>query len=376
MKILGGIAHAPRRGMIHRDLKPENVLVTIDDEGRECAKLVDFGIVKLSDGDTGVEPLTRVGLVFGTPRYMSPEQVSGGKVSERTDLYALGVMLFEMLTGNAPFDADDAGMVMRMQVLGDVPEMPATVPAPIADVVRRLLEKSPADRPASAKEVREALETAMLAAPGRTVVAPSSTDPYGATIGPAAAIGTAPTLGAPAAIGTAPTVARSASAAPPPPPPLAPAPPPPAPPSSVAPVVLAPASAQLPTASRTSVGPRAVIVAAIVLLLVGVTALFFARRGDEPPSSGTTRDAAPAGGLVAPPTASLPAAEVAGAPAKAAPPSAAASDDDDDEPRASDRPRARPAEKPRRHEGKGHGKGHDKKKKVKWSKGGMVFEID
>ncbi|HET6583385.1 MAG TPA: protein kinase, partial [Nannocystaceae bacterium] len=181
-QILRGLEHAHRRGLIHRDLKPENVLVVRDDDGKEVAKLVDFGIVKLLMEDANVEPLTRAGLVFGTPRYMSPEQVTGGKITERTDLYAVGVMLFEMLTGNAPFDADDAGMIMRMQILGDVPELPPHVPATIAEIVRRLLEKSPSDRFASARETRDTLDSALLAAAGRTVVAPAVTDPLAATI--------------------------------------------------------------------------------------------------------------------------------------------------------------------------------------------------
>jgi serine/threonine protein kinase len=162
IQILRGLEHAHRRGMIHRDLKPENVLVVVDDYGHDVAKLVDFGIVKMLLDDGGAEPLTRVGLVFGTPRYMSPEQVTGGRITESTDLYSVGIILFEMLTGAAPFDADDAGMLMRMQILGDVPALPETVPPAVATIVRRLLEKSPGDRFASAGDVREALESAAI----------------------------------------------------------------------------------------------------------------------------------------------------------------------------------------------------------------------
>jgi serine/threonine protein kinase len=144
---------------VHRDLKPENVLVVDDDDGREVVKLIDFGIVKLLTGDD--QKLTRAGLVFGTPRYMSPEQVSGGKIDERADLYSMGVVLFEMLTGAPPFDADQAGMLMRMHVLADVPPLPDTIAPGVRAVIMRLLEKSPNDRFASAREVIDALESAM-----------------------------------------------------------------------------------------------------------------------------------------------------------------------------------------------------------------------
>ena len=160
MQVLRGLEHAHRRGLVHRDLKPENVFVVVDDDGREVVKLVDFGIVKLLSGDD--QKLTRAGLVFGTPRYMSPEQVTGGKIDERADLYAVGVLLFEMLTGAPPFDADQAGMLMRMHVLSDVPPLPESVPADVRAIVLRLLEKSPSDRFASAREVIDALTAARL----------------------------------------------------------------------------------------------------------------------------------------------------------------------------------------------------------------------
>jgi serine/threonine protein kinase len=187
VQILRGLDHAHRRGLVHRDLKPENVLVVLDDDGHEVVKLVDFGIVKLLTGDE--QKLTRAGIVFGTPRYMSPEQVSGGKIDERADLYAVGVVLFEMLTGAPPFEADQAGMLMRMHVLADVPPLPETVPPSVRAVVARLLEKSPNDRFASAHAVIDALESAprvpapMLAA---AVPSPVPTRPPAAVVGAAA----------------------------------------------------------------------------------------------------------------------------------------------------------------------------------------------
>lgn len=155
LQILRGLEHAHRRGVVHRDLKPENVFVVSDDDGRERVKLVDFGIVKLLS--EGAPKLTRAGQVFGTPRYMSPEQISGGAIDERTDLYSFGAVFFEMLTGAPPFDADQPGMLMRMHVIADVPQLPDTLPPNVRTIVARMLEKRPADRPASVREVIEAI---------------------------------------------------------------------------------------------------------------------------------------------------------------------------------------------------------------------------
>jgi len=336
VQILRGLEHAHRRGMIHRDLKPENVLVVHDDEGREQAKLVDFGIVKLLVEDAGVEPLTRVGLVFGTPRYMSPEQVSGGKITERTDLYAVGIILFELLAGTAPFDADDAGMLMRMQILGDVPPLPEHVPTTVAEVVRRLLEKSPSDRYASAREVREALESAMLAAPGRTVVAATNTDPLGATVGAAAAIGAAPNL---ARVPAAPVVMVA----------------PPAP------------------ARRRALGSYAPVLAAGVLALVGLT-IVIALWPDE---DATPSSSAPGEVPLAAMPAALPVAPapVAGDPSPVGGDPSPPRDDAAVKP-APAKPSTRKSSPPRdkdRDRGRGRGKHKGDKKKVKLGKG---FEIE
>ncbi|MBC8068948.1 MAG: serine/threonine protein kinase, partial [Deltaproteobacteria bacterium] len=155
LQLLRGLDHAHRRGLVHRDLKPENVFVVRDDDGNERLVLVDFGIVKLLTPSEA--KLTRAGQVFGTPRYMSPEQVSGGKIDARADLYALGVVLYEMLAGTPPFDADQAGMLMRMHMIADPPPLPDTVPAPIRAVVSRLLEKRADDRFPTARAVIDAL---------------------------------------------------------------------------------------------------------------------------------------------------------------------------------------------------------------------------
>src|SRR5690606_38064482 len=102
IQILRGLEHAHDKGVIHRDLKPENVFVTKDHDDEETLKLVDFGIAKIldeedDDDEDGSQPLTRMGLVFGTPQYMSPEQATGSTIDKRTDIYSAGVMLYQML---------------------------------------------------------------------------------------------------------------------------------------------------------------------------------------------------------------------------------------------------------------------------------------
>ncbi|KIG14787.1 serine/threonine protein kinase [Enhygromyxa salina] len=158
-QILSGLEHAHHFGIVHRDLKPENVFITTDFRGEEIAKLVDFGIAKLLD-ERGTEKLTRQGIVFGTPRYMSPEQAAGGKVDARTDLYAAGLIFYEMLAGRPPFTADDPAQLLRMQIMEEPPPLPDAVPRPLANVVQKLLEKSKMDRFASARETIEALDAA------------------------------------------------------------------------------------------------------------------------------------------------------------------------------------------------------------------------
>ena len=173
-QILAGLEHAHHFGIVHRDLKPENVFMTTDYRGQELVKLVDFGIAKLID-EQGVEKLTRQGVVFGTPRYMSPEQAAGGKLDERTDLYAAGLILYEMLAGHPPFDADDAATLLRMQIMAPPPALPSSVPAALGEVVAKLLEKSKTDRYANAREVIDALAAAGKSsgdAPVAAVVAP------------------------------------------------------------------------------------------------------------------------------------------------------------------------------------------------------------
>jgi eukaryotic-like serine/threonine-protein kinase len=159
IQVLRALEHAHKRGLVHRDLKPENIFLVRDDDDDQVVKLVDFGIVKLLE-DAPAEKLTRLGMAFGTPTYMGPEQATGGKIDARTDLYAVGVVLYELLTGMPPFEADEPGILLRMQILAEPPPLPDTVPKSLADFVLKLLAKEPDDRYADAREARRALAAA------------------------------------------------------------------------------------------------------------------------------------------------------------------------------------------------------------------------
>jgi tRNA A-37 threonylcarbamoyl transferase component Bud32 len=160
IQILRGLEHAHNNGVVHRDLKPENVFVTTDHDDEEILKLVDFGIAKIIDEDEedDSQPLTRMGLVFGTPHYMSPEQATGSLVDHRTDIYSAGILLYQMLAGRLPFDHEDPVSLIRMQVSVDPPPLPKTVPIPLQRVVKMMMAKSRDQRYPDARSARKALQ--------------------------------------------------------------------------------------------------------------------------------------------------------------------------------------------------------------------------
>jgi len=147
--IADGLYHAHKRGIVHRDVKPGNVL--LDREGR--ARLADFGIARsLAES---AERLTQTGSVMGTLRYMAPEQLTGGEIGPRTDLYGLGAVLHEALTGEPPFAAGSPVGLVEAQRAGP-PTVPAIDPA-LAALVRACLAYDPADRPIHAGAMADAL---------------------------------------------------------------------------------------------------------------------------------------------------------------------------------------------------------------------------
>jgi len=162
-QIADGLSAAHELGIIHRDLKPDNVIVSRKRDGREVAKVVDFGIAK-AVSDSPKDSLTRSGLVIGTPEYMSPEQLIGDPVDARTDVYALGCMLYQMLTGMKPFDADTREQMIRRRLHDPPPHVREHVPAVprrIDTLIAHMLARSPAERLSSAAEASAALDPAL-----------------------------------------------------------------------------------------------------------------------------------------------------------------------------------------------------------------------
>jgi serine/threonine-protein kinase len=156
-QIASALCAAHQLGIVHRDLKPENVMLVSRGTEIDLVKVLDFGIAKVTFDDES-QPLTQFGAVFGTPQYMSPEQGKGQVVDARSDLYTLGVILYEMLTGKLPFEAEDAlGFIMQHLSASPTP-LPPTVPEPLRQLVHGLLEKDPDHRPAAASIVLGELE--------------------------------------------------------------------------------------------------------------------------------------------------------------------------------------------------------------------------
>ena len=150
-------AHA--RGIVHRDLKPDNVFVISQLKDPLFVKVLDFGVAKVGGG---ASKLTKTGMVFGTPHYMSPEQAAGHTVDQRTDVYALGVIMYEMFTGKVPFDADTfMGILSKHMFEAPIPptEVSGAALGAMETVILRALEKTPDDRYQSMTELLTDLDT-------------------------------------------------------------------------------------------------------------------------------------------------------------------------------------------------------------------------
>jgi serine/threonine-protein kinase len=164
------LAEAHDKGIIHRDLKPDNLFLARAPQasGGEMVKVLDFGIAKVRV-EPNVDALeTQAGTVFGTPRYMSPEQAQGKELDARSDLYTLGVLLYQMLVGRAPFVDDDAVVVMARHIKSTAVAPAQAAPdagigAALSALVMRVLAKDPADRPATAQVFLAQLDAAVRA---------------------------------------------------------------------------------------------------------------------------------------------------------------------------------------------------------------------
>jgi eukaryotic-like serine/threonine-protein kinase len=156
--VASALSVAHRNGIIHRDLKPQNIMVARDSDGNESPKLLDFGIAKTLEPDSPA--LTSTGMVLGTPHYMSAEQAKGMPADQRSDIYALGVILYEMLVGKVPFDDKSIPSIL-VKHLTEAPRPPSSlrgdIPREVETLVLRCLEKDPDRRFQSADELARAL---------------------------------------------------------------------------------------------------------------------------------------------------------------------------------------------------------------------------
>jgi eukaryotic-like serine/threonine-protein kinase len=149
-QIARGLREAHKHGVVHRDLKPSNIMLVPDEDTGELVKVLDFGLVKVLADDS--EELTQQGSFLGSPRFMSPEQISHGKVDLRTDVYSLGVIVYQMLCGKVPFEAQNSVQILIAHLQQPVPPMrernpDAEVPEALEAFVMRCLSKDPEGRP-------------------------------------------------------------------------------------------------------------------------------------------------------------------------------------------------------------------------------------
>ncbi len=171
------LREAHTKGIVHRDLKPDNIFLQAVGEDSDYVKVLDFGVAKVAEGDGQNKTLTKAGSIFGTPKYMSPEQSRGGEIDARSDIYALGIILYELLTGRVPFNAENP-LGILIKHLQEVPppfglvRPDLVIPEQVERFVLRLLAKSVDERPQTTEAVIREIEKLQAELPPlfRTVV--------------------------------------------------------------------------------------------------------------------------------------------------------------------------------------------------------------
>ena len=156
-QIADGLAYAHQHGVVHRDIKPSNIMVLSDNH----VKIADFGIAKM---DSSLS-LTQVGMIVGSPLYMSPEQVKGVSITPQSDIFSVGILLYKLLTGQLPFSGDSANSVMY-QIVNETQQKPSSLNQDIPDmlnmIVSKCLEKNPEDRYLNASELADELRSCRI----------------------------------------------------------------------------------------------------------------------------------------------------------------------------------------------------------------------
>ncbi len=159
-QVLDGLEQVHASGIVHRDLKPGNIMLVEQEDGKELAKIVDFGIAKAGN-ESEANRLTRTGEVFGSPLYMSPEQWEGKPLDGRADLYSIGCMMYEAIAGFSPFERNSIFEVLQAHAFGEVPAMPKSlrIPDRIQNAVKACLAKDKEERPATAQALKSMLNS-------------------------------------------------------------------------------------------------------------------------------------------------------------------------------------------------------------------------
>ncbi len=159
---LDALIEAHQLGLVHRDLKPDNIMLSATTWGGDAVKVLDFGIAKVLGGDEdATSQLTQTGMVFGTPRYMAPEQARAKTIDHRADLYAMGVILYESVTGSVPFDADNTFDILLAQLQQAPPDIDdPQVPTDVKEVLKKSMAKDADERYQDAAEMAQAIRTA------------------------------------------------------------------------------------------------------------------------------------------------------------------------------------------------------------------------
>lgn len=201
-QVSDALENAHRAGVVHRDLKPGNLLVTQDSSGKELVKVVDFGLVKLTEGD---QAITVTGMIMGSPHCMAPEQVQGDPVDHRADVYAIGVLLYRCLAGQYPFHGSTTTATMIAHIQQDIPSLAKAapnleLPEGLELVVRRCLAKKPSERFQDMGELGRVLRACIevptdqfttvstLVEPAPSEIAPPRRGPWAAIAGIAAVL--------------------------------------------------------------------------------------------------------------------------------------------------------------------------------------------